>query len=239
MQRDWKSVTPRDLQRRIDIAQQQLASLVSDRDNTRRDVPERQAIKLTLDFAIYASNSMVETSSLLLARLTIPSSEHVWDRYLVVYLHAALDAYPKLASKLIQECRKLNAAGHSTVDAQAVAEAYRLYKKRVYEVTGDAQFMADLHRVRNTVGAHHLTPGTSGIDGLVDWVAAQANPDTSVSESLLLNTLTWSMLSVEFGRDAFAALHAAELPPIARGEEYRRLESALDDDEEALRDTET
>jgi len=80
MQRDWKSVTPRDLQRRIDIAQQQLASLVSDRDNTRRDVPERQAIKLTLDFAIYASNSMVETSSLLLARLTIPSSEHVWAR---------------------------------------------------------------------------------------------------------------------------------------------------------------
>jgi hypothetical protein len=229
MPQNWNGVTPADLRRRISETQPDLERLVHDRRRMRRDVSEREAVKYAYDLAIYAANSRVETCALLLAKLEMPSTQHVWDRYLTVYLHAAIDAFPQLASKLIRECRRLHAEGHTVIDEAGVSRAYQVYKVGMKRITSDRDFMQTLEDVRNRVGAHHLTLPHNGIDGLIEWIEVQSNPRQPPSESLVTNTLRWSMQSVQFGRDAFAALNVSSLPPIPRSREYLQLVNGLDE----------
>jgi len=155
-----------------------------------------------LDLTIYAANSGVETFALLLARLEVPRAQHVWDRYLTVYLHAALEAFPKLAGKVVRELQQLHASGHSHVDADAVTASY---KKAMREVTDDAVFMNELARVRNTVAAHHLTsqPGwyqyffvlTLSIGMLLNITAVFEALDWSLGVAILVTTAVTMLMA--------------------------------------------
>ncbi|RFA11736.1 hypothetical protein B7R22_18065 [Subtercola boreus] len=195
----------------------------------RRDVPERDAISYGYDLAIYSANSRLETIALLLARLEVPAARHVWDRHLVVYLYAAIEAYPQLAGKLIRECQRLTTHGQTVVDYEAVRAAHKDYKKGVALLP--KEFMEALERVRNTGGAHHLTTPHSGIDGLIESIEEQMNSDTNAFDPLLKNALTWSMRAITFGQESFAALHVTRLPAIPGREEYLRLVKKLDDEQ--------
>lgn len=207
----------------------------------RRDVPERNAIAHGYDLSIYAANARVETLVLLLARLELPAAQHVWDRHLVVYLHAAIDAYPKMLGKLIRECRRLEDRGETVVDSAAVVLAHKSYKKEMAKLPKD--FTQTLEQVRNTVGAHHLDNSRRsdasglGINGLIDSVEAQIESDARTFEALSGNALRWSMRAMECGRAAFAGLHVLDLPEIPDTAEYRRLVSELDaeQDQQSLR----
>ena len=75
----------------------------------------------------------------------------------------------------------------------------------------------------------------SGIDGLIDWIGTQSDPRRTPSDELVMNTLKWSMRSVQFGRDSLAALNALDLPPIPEREEYGRLVAKLDEQADGTR----
>jgi hypothetical protein len=231
MSPEWEGVSPEYLRRRTDNGQVDLARLVNERRRCRRDVPERDAITHTYDLMIYAGNTLVETSALLLARLEVPAAQHVWDRYLTVYLHAAIESFPKLATRLIRECDRLNRNGHPNPDAETVKAALRTYKQAIKPITGDLDFMSALTRVRNTVGAHHLTTPNNSISGLIAWIAAQEELDHTAADPLVMNTMIWSMHSVKFGQEAWAALKWPDLPPVPEESvEYARRVRAVDDE---------
>lgn len=223
---DWNGVTSRDLRRRIRGAQRDLERLVKERRLMRRDIPERDAISHAYDLAIYAANSRVETSSFLLARLEISLVDHVWDRYLIVYLHAAMEAFPHLAGRVIREFRRLHDVGCTIVDSERLTLAHGAYKEGVKQIKSDHDFMENLDRVRNTVGAHHLS-ANSGIEGLVAWIETQSDSGNP-SDPLVMNTFAWSMHALEFGHEALAALNWAAFPEIPDRDEYLRRAAALD-----------
>jgi hypothetical protein len=221
-------VTSEDLHRRVDEAQHDLVSLVKDRTRMRRDVPERDAIAHAYDLAIYAANSRVETCALIAAKLDTAGIDHVWDRYLAVYLHAALDAYPRLSGRVLREAKSLQATGPTVIDAVRLTEAHRIYKSGVKLIRDDRKFMDTLDRVRNNVSAHHLSSPVS-IDGLIGWITSQEAGDSDFNDELVINTLKWSMQATRFGQESLAALNATDLPPIPLKGEYDRRVAELNE----------
>lgn len=224
----WAGVTPERLLGGIETGQKDLEKLVVDRKRMRRDIGERDAVRMSYDLAIYAANARVETFALLLGRMNVPEAQHVWDRHLIVYLHAALHAYPILAGKVIREFTRLHKAGSVAVDLDKVKAEHKTYKAGNRDITADREFIDLLDRVRNTVGAHHLTPGDQNIDGLVDSVQRSRDSGPASSDPLVINTIKWSMRATRFGQSTLDALLWRNMPSIPAGPEYRRLVRELD-----------
>lgn len=228
----WSEVTAEDLRPRVEETQHDLERLVWERRRMRRDVPERDAISYGYDLTIYSANARVETIALLVARLELPVTRHVWDRHLVVYLYAAIEAYPKMVGKLVRECQRLESAGSTVVDATAVARAQKTYRREMAQLP--EEFVAMLRRVRNTVGAHHLTSANLtaasdiGIGGLIDSVETQMKPGAEEFETLSRNALIWSMCAMKCGQEAFRALHVEKLPEAHEDDDYIRRVEQLD-----------
>jgi hypothetical protein len=228
----WSDVTAEDLRPRVEETQHDLERLVWQRRRMRRDVPERNAISYGYDLTIYAANARVETIALLLARLELPAAQHVWDRHLVVYLHAAIEAYPKMVGKLVRECQRLESAGPTVVDAKSVSRAQKTYRREMAQLP--EEFLVMLRRVRNTVGAHHLTSATLtpasdlGIGGLIDSVETQMKPGAEEFETLSRNALIWSMRAMKCGQESFKALNVLDLPEAHEDDDYARRVEQLD-----------
>ena len=228
----WNNVRAEELRPRVEETQRDLERLVWERRRMRRDVPERNAISYGYDLTIYAANARVETIALLLARLELPAAQHVWDRHLVVYLHAAIEAYPKMIGKIVRECKFLASNGPTVVDAEAVARAQKTYRREMALLPKG--FLESLHRVRNTVGAHHLTSANLtaasdlGIGGLIESIETQMKPGAEEFETLSRNALVWSMRAMKCGREAFGALNVLSLPEAHEGDDYTRRVEQLD-----------
>lgn len=206
-----------------------------ERHRQRRDVVERDVIAHTLDLVIYALNSMTEVYALLLAKLTYPDARVVWDRHLVIHLHAVLEAFPKLARNVLNETDRLAKSGNTHIDADALREAYARYGRAVRPVNAK-EFRTELSRIRNSVIAHHLT-SKSNIDGLVEWVnthAPSAQRSTLwIDDPVIINTLKWSEEATTFGHTAYRLLNVHGLPPIPTDPaDYKRRTAALDEPHE-------
>ncbi|MBF4616303.1 hypothetical protein [Curtobacterium sp. VKM Ac-1376] len=220
-------MTSADLHSRVNEGQRDLVSLVKERSRIRRNVPERDVIAHAYDLAIYAANSRVETCALIAAKIDTAGIDHVWNRYLVVYLHAALEAYPKLSGRVLREAKRLHANGQTAINVERLNEAHRTYKVGVKRIQDDRAFISMLHRVRNNVSAHHLSSPV-GLDGLIGWIEEQVVRGSDFADELVMNTLKWSMHATHFGQASLAALNVTELPPIPPKASYDRLVAELD-----------
>lgn len=97
-----------------------------------------------------------------------------------------MEAVPHLAGRVIREFRRLQDVGCTIVDFERVTLAHGAYKEGVKQIKSDHNFIEKLDRVRNTVGAHHLS-ANSGIEGLVAWIEMQSESGNPL-DPLVMNT---------------------------------------------------
>lgn len=91
----------------------------------------------------------------------------VWERYLALELHEALQTVPKAISRARMEIARPGTASHlklARFDAAA-----KSYGQEVKAISQDQDFISALKMVRNGVAAHHGLSRGQGMDTSIAW----------------------------------------------------------------------
>jgi len=123
--------------------------------------PNWESHRPSVELVFYLCKLDYDIKVLTLQALTDPENRSVWERYLALELHEALNTLPKAINRARIEMAKPASASHIPLARfDAAAQSYR---QTVKEISSDKVFMDALSRVRNGVAAHHgLNKGKGG-----------------------------------------------------------------------------
>lgn len=109
-----------------------------------------------------------ETKVMVHRLMTSPDDRYIWEKYLALHLHEALQKVPKRISDAIREMGRPGTASHAT-PAKYIA-AYQVLKDALKPIHSDKDFMTALRQIRNSVAAHHGGKSETSMDASIYWM---------------------------------------------------------------------
>lgn len=109
-----------------------------------------------------------ETKVLVHRLMTSPDDRYVWEKYLALHLHEALQKVPKRVSDAIREMGRPGTASHASPASYLLAS--RVLKDDLKLIHADREFMTALRQIRNSVAAHHGGKGETSMDASIYWM---------------------------------------------------------------------
>lgn len=146
-----------------------------------------------VELVFYLAVIDYETKVLIHRLMTSPDDRYVWEKYLALHLHEALDQVPRRVSQAIQEVKRPGTA--SRADLGAHEAAARGLRDAVKPIRQDPDFMTALNMILNSEAAHHGGEGEESLDAkhLLDadvksrgllWTNSASEPDTRVLHAI-------------------------------------------------------
>ncbi len=150
------------------------------------DWPEHRPM---VELMFYLAHVDYELKALLDRVLNDESNRSIWEKYLALAIHEAIDTLPKMISGAV---RHAGTAESPRLSADKLKDVARAYNAAIKPIRSDADFWKALTLVRNSVAAHHLGRGSDGVTPLITWTA------TTYANSQAGNT-TFHSQFVEYG----------------------------------------
>lgn len=109
-----------------------------------------------------------ETKVLVHRMMTSPDDRYIWEKYLALHLHEALQKVPKRVSDAIREMGRPGTASHASPATYILAN--QALKDELRPIHADKDFMSALRQIRNSVAAHHGGKGETNLDASIYWM---------------------------------------------------------------------
>ena len=109
-----------------------------------------------------------ETKVLVHRLMTSPDDRYIWEKYLALHLHEALQKVPKRISDAIREMGRPGTASHASPASYMAAN--QVLKDALKPIHADKDFMTALRQIRNSVAAHHGGKGETSMDASIYWM---------------------------------------------------------------------
>lgn len=120
-----------------------------------------------VELVFYLCKLDYDIKVLTLQVLTDLDKRSVWERYLGLELHEALNTLPKAINRARIEMAKPTSASH--IPLARFDAAAQMYRQTAKEISSDKVFMDALSRVRNGVAAHHGLNKGKGMEVSIGW----------------------------------------------------------------------
>lgn len=164
----------------VHLAAQAVAAL-----SKREDWPGHRA---GVELVFYLAQLDYEIKVLINQLFTDPLNRAVWEKYLALELHEALETVPQVLGSMQRSISLPSSPSH--LDLSTVSQAARAYRDAIKLIKADRKFVQALVTIRNSVAAHHKGKGGVGLDGNIAWMmtslrneSAKASPfDSQIAE---------------------------------------------------------
>lgn len=129
--------------------------------------PGWESHRPVVELIFYLCKLDYDIKVLLFQFLTDPENRTVWERYLALDLHEAIQTVPKAISRARMEIARPGTG--SQIDLARFDAAAASYRREIKAISGDKDFMSALSIVRNGVAAHHGLSRGKGMDASIAW----------------------------------------------------------------------
>ncbi|KQZ23093.1 hypothetical protein [Microbacterium sp. Root553] len=135
---------------------------------TLKQRPDWASHRPVVELIFYLALIDYETKALIHRLMVSSDDRYVWEKYLALHLHEALQKVPKRISDAIREISRPGTPSHAS-PAKYLAASQKL-KEELKPINTDKDFMTALRQVRNGVAAHHGGKGETSMDASTFWM---------------------------------------------------------------------
>ena len=135
---------------------------------TLKQGPDWSSHRPGVELIFYLALVDYETKVLIHRLMTSPDDRYIWEKYLALHLHEALQKVPKRISDAIREIGRPGTASHASA-AKYIAANQKL-KDELKPIHADKDFTQALRQIRNSVAAHHGGKGETSMDASIYWM---------------------------------------------------------------------
>lgn len=129
--------------------------------------PGWESHRPVIELIFYLCKLDYDIKVLLFRFFTDSENRTVWERYLALELHEALQTVPKAINRARMEIARPGTASH--LNLARFDAAAKSYRHEVKAISADTDFMNALKMVRNGVAAHHGLSRGQGMDTSIAW----------------------------------------------------------------------
>lgn len=128
----------------------------------------RDGHKPVVELIFYLAKLDYDIKVLLHQFLNDPDNRTIWERYLILELHEALQSVPKALSRArVYIAQRETESGLDLVQFDSAAKSYSLATKPINK---DKEFIEILTMIRNGVAAHHGLKRGKDMDESIAWI---------------------------------------------------------------------
>lgn len=133
-----------------------------------RKRPDWASHRPGVELVFYLAVVDYETKVLAHRLMASADDRYVWEKYLALHLHEALEKIPQRISAAIREMRRPGTASKASPEKYEVAA--RALREALKPIRADKTFMTVLERIRNSVAAHHGDKQDATLDSSIFWM---------------------------------------------------------------------